>query len=83
MTCHQPHAGENGALLVEAKVNDLCSQCHDAKKTHMHPIGEPYKDPRTGGPLTCIGCHNPHSSDNEQLLRGSKDRELCILCHKT
>jgi predicted CXXCH cytochrome family protein len=80
-TCHEPHGGDNPGFLVEPEIA-LCQGCHeDVSKTHFHPIGEPAKDPRTGRAVTCSSCHDPHSSDQDALLTGSKDRELCVQCH--
>jgi predicted CXXCH cytochrome family protein len=80
-TCHEVHSSENFGLLKEADEIKLCLQCHDADKTHMHPMGKDYKDPRTGERLVCSSCHDPHSSDYENILVGDKQRGLCILCH--
>jgi len=80
-TCHDPHGSENASLLVE-KQKDLCLGCHtDVPQTHAHPFSAPAKDPRTGRDLNCTSCHDPHSSDQPQLLLGDKKRELCVQCH--
>jgi len=80
-TCHEPHGSPQRQLLVQSQ-DRLCSQCHDPAEKHSHPYGPPARDPRTGEPLRCASCHNPHSSEQESLLTHSKSRELCIQCHR-
>ena len=59
-----------------------CSICHDdVADTHLHPYGDPVRDPRTGDVLRCTSCHAPHSSEHEGLTTHEKDRALCIQCH--
>jgi len=78
--CHKPNGkthpveGVKGFTLVE-KMPDLCYQCHDAmndqKSVHT---------PVAGG--KCLSCHNPHSSENEALLKYPK-ATICQECHET
>ena len=76
--CHKPNGkthpveGVKGFTLVEA-VPDLCYQCHDAKNDQKN-----VHTPVAGG--KCLGCHNPHSSANEALLKYPK-ATLCQECH--
>ncbi len=80
-TCHNVHDNNIGELRG-ARVNDLCGTCHDAAKTHAHKTsGVP--DPRTGAELSCVSCHNPHSSDFEHLVPFDFKRDLCVQCHAT
>ena len=96
LSCHNPHASEEMALLRKKPV-DSCLECHAdvKKKPHPvaggHPIGivkvwqKPIMDPlRTDKELYCGSCHNPHSSDSPKLFRyKAKDSfELCKYCHK-
>ena len=39
------------------------------------------RDPRTGRPLSCTGCHLPHTADQPSLLSHEPRRELCVQCH--
>ncbi|HUK62682.1 MAG TPA: cytochrome c3 family protein, partial [Dongiaceae bacterium] len=78
-TCHDPHSSTNKKLL-SSDVNTLCQQCHDDMSKHFHKFSG-VKDPRTDGPLTCVGCHLPHSSDQKALLAYEPTRELCVQCH--
>ncbi len=60
LMCHSPHAGA-APFLLEA--GNVCFNCHDEKD--FDGTGKHVKaDPRW-----CVGCHNPHQSDNESLLR--------------
>jgi predicted CXXCH cytochrome family protein len=80
-TCHDVHSSDYSKLLVEGDEIKMCLQCHDADKTHMHPMGGDFIDPKTGGRLVCSSCHSPHSSDHENILLAEKQRGLCVLCH--
>jgi predicted CXXCH cytochrome family protein len=80
-TCHEVHSSDNARLLTADDEIKLCLKCHDADKTHNHPMGKDFKDPRTGERLVCSSCHSPHSSDYENILIADKQRGLCILCH--
>ncbi|HET6350024.1 MAG TPA: cytochrome c3 family protein [Candidatus Krumholzibacteria bacterium] len=79
-TCHDVH-DRDAMTLRGARVNEVCGQCHDAAKTHAHKTGAPAKDPRTGQVLTCVSCHQPHSSDFDHLTRFDEKRDLCVQCH--
>ena len=79
-TCHDVHDRDMLALRGAA-INDKCADCHDAAKTHAHPTSPEKRDPRTRGPLTCTGCHEPHSSDFEKMLTHVQKRDLCVQCH--
>ncbi|HEU4725018.1 MAG TPA: cytochrome c3 family protein, partial [Candidatus Eisenbacteria bacterium] len=78
-SCHEPHAGTRPKLLKN-DVNSLCQGCHDDLTKHAHRTSGG-KDPRTGQPLTCVGCHSPHTSDLPSLLPYEAKRELCLQCH--
>jgi predicted CXXCH cytochrome family protein len=79
LTCHNPHAAGKKKLLLD-DVNAVCRQCHGDMSKHFHKV-EGVTDPRTNEPLTCVGCHLPHSSDEVALLTHEPTRELCIQCH--
>jgi predicted CXXCH cytochrome family protein len=81
-TCHDAHGSAESSLLLE-KQRSLCGTCHDdVSETHLHPFEAPAVDPRTGTELRCASCHDPHSSNHEQLMTHAKGRELCIQCHR-
>ncbi len=80
-TCHDPHQN-NFNDLSEPPVNELCASCHEeAARTHAHPIGPEYQDPRNGRTLTCASCHEPHSSEYDFMLTFDQQRNLCVQCH--
>jgi predicted CXXCH cytochrome family protein len=79
-TCHDLHKN-NFSELSLTPVNDLCIGCHEEAMSHAHPIGSEHKDPRTGAPMTCVSCHEAHSSDFDYMLSFDHQRDLCIQCH--
>jgi predicted CXXCH cytochrome family protein len=48
---------------------------------HGHPLGADRLDPRTGEPITCVTCHDPHGTEFPMQLRGDQKRGLCLECH--
>jgi predicted CXXCH cytochrome family protein len=93
-TCHgkgtaidDPHAGLNSGRQL---VIDVCLTCHqNFDQTGTHPINVSYQtkrnNPRPPLPLFndligCVTCHNPHSSDYENLLQ-MEYGALCNACH--
>lgn len=88
--CHDPH-GSNEDTLLKAAGTRLCLTCH-AKITgehifvsfdgKLHPMeGKP--DPsRAGKALSCVSCHDPHSSNHPKLWRsGQTKMDVCTRCH--
>jgi predicted CXXCH cytochrome family protein len=53
---------------------ELCYQCHDDFKNTYKVLHGPV----AGG--QCTACHNPHQSENENLLT-RKGQFLCLYCH--
>jgi len=79
--CHNLHENNYNSVLKSAPLNDLCISCHEDEKMHAHPIGAKHKDPRTGGPLICTSCHEPHASNHDLLMTFDYERDLCVQCH--
>lgn len=74
-TCHlSPHEEEKPGLSLMSDPPGLCFNCHDQggfTKKHQH----------TAVALgMCTSCHNPHSSNNENLLAADIP-DLCYTCH--
>lgn len=86
-SCHNPHVSENAKLLSKA-INPLCATCHADKASgrHVmaipgkgfHPIGGRPEPGNTGKQMSCISCHDPHSSDFEKLYPSGA---ICSKCH--
>lgn len=74
--CHDPHASNDGPLLVR-EPKALCTSCHpiatELKQAQVHPPFE-LQD--------CLSCHGPHASDDKVLLRGPQ-KTVCLACHPT
>jgi predicted CXXCH cytochrome family protein len=79
-SCHDVH-DRQGLALRGAAVNEKCAGCHDAEKTHAHKTGGPAKDPRSGEVLSCVSCHEAHSSNFEHMTKFDEKRDLCVQCH--
>jgi len=72
-----PKAGLKGFSLSE-KLPTLCFNCHSdiqAGFDTLSIVHGPLKDK-----VSCINCHNPHSSPESRLLRYSAGN-LCLTCH--
>lgn len=80
--CHKSH-GSNERYFMSAGV-ETCSaeKCHPTQGRFTHPVGKDIIDPRSGSALDCSTCHNPMGSPEEYILRGGKERDLCIKCHQ-
>lgn len=92
--CHNPHASDAASLLVKSVVK-LCTTCHEEQASGRHIVAgfapgddHPVKgknDPsKPSRELSCISCHNPHSSAQAKLLVNETARpaSICHLCHK-
>ena len=80
-TCHSaidagniPHK-KTGAIVkgLSADQPDLCYGCHDKGKFQK-------KTTHAAVSMGCTGCHNPHSSKYEKLLK-SELPGVCFTCH--
>lgn len=77
-TCHEFSKGEDGTTveLMESEPS-LCVICHDEMssavelelETPHFPVGD-----------SCLNCHDPHASENAQLLLAPPGK-LCGECH--
>lgn len=79
--CHTPHSSTEPHLLSNGEIR-TCLTCHETAK-HGHPLGDDRPDPRTGKPITCVTCHDPHGTEFAYTLRGDQSRGLCVQCHDT
>ncbi len=81
-TCHDLHKS-NFEFLIGSGVQQLCMECHEDATMHAHPVGPQFQDPRDNEPLTCMSCHEGHSSDYQHMLSFDHRRDLCVQCHSS
>lgn len=82
LVCHQQnkrnHPGGRSAEvgLISEDIESICTTCHDidTSEDDLHP-------PLADG--SCTVCHNPHQSDQNNLLRGNTAADVCTECHDT
>ncbi|NOY08310.1 MAG: hypothetical protein GXP33_05675 [Spirochaetes bacterium] len=93
LTCHNPHSSDY-IMMLKKPLNELCTACHEAEGSgrhvlaeygtgDIHPVQGKINPAQKDEPLTCISCHNPHSS-NQQLLFANQQgipHNLCLMCH--
>ena len=72
-SCHNPHGGEGGKMLVGYSVNTTCYECHAEKRG-------PYLWEHPPARENCMTCHKPHGSNNTKLLT-TRPQMLCQQCH--
>ena len=72
-SCHNPHGGEGGKMLLEPTVNNLCYTCHAEKRGPFLWDHPPVRE-------DCRNCHSPHGSNNPKLLT-ARVHMLCQQCH--
>lgn len=80
-SCHLDH-GETPGLLLTGEGNALCRECHD---TSVPGFAKAHND-FNGSGASCTGCHDPHHSPLESLLRPDRHRPVvdgkCKSCHR-
>jgi len=94
LACHKPHASDTDFNLNEP-LESLCVKCHEktSSGTHVltryrfgetHPVSDKPDPSRRGSELSCVSCHNPHSSAMMFLFTNEKRSpdNLCLMCHK-
>ncbi|OGQ99177.1 MAG: hypothetical protein A2521_08770 [Deltaproteobacteria bacterium RIFOXYD12_FULL_57_12] len=79
--CHAVH-GSNHMAMLRGDGNGVCSRCHETQGKFTHPVGDKARDQRTGQPMTCVNCHNPHGSEYKGQMRLNPEKELCNQCHQ-
>lgn len=72
--CSSCHDQNSLGSMVEPEPG-LCYMCHEDLTSQYKTLHGPV----AGG--YCTSCHNPHSSENEKLLRYTGE-QLCFHCHK-
>jgi predicted CXXCH cytochrome family protein len=72
-SCHNPHGGEGGKMLVDHTVNNVCYTCHAEKRGPFLWEHPPVRE-------DCMNCHSPHGSNNNKLLT-ARVHMVCQQCH--
>ncbi len=86
VACHDAH-GSARPFQLRMQPARLCVKCHPGIGATDHPVrGHPVaggKDPRyENRPLSCVSCHDPHSSEHSSLLPDADVMMLCARCHR-
>ncbi|MBI5444180.1 MAG: cytochrome c3 family protein [Deltaproteobacteria bacterium] len=89
VACHDPHA-TGQRFMLRQPTNQLCVGCHPklagvtfGHPVARHPVAAPKERRRPDRPLTCVGCHDPHGTENEYMLIGTTlGGQFCRECHK-
>jgi len=78
--CHLDHGPDNRLVLVSEE-GDLCSRCHDLERPSTVAAHRNY----TLQGAACSDCHDPHSAEDANLLRGLEHEPFserdCGACH--
>lgn len=101
--CHDPHGTFRPKMLKAESTKELCLKCHNKPlrreedgvmllnmKEHLEQ-NEKWHGPIVAG--NCVGCHNPHGSNNHRMLKGpfpkkgivkfAPEKYVCFICHDT
>jgi len=77
--CHSIHApvSDYGQLKTQ-RLMDTCFGCHkdvrtDSMRASHHPVRE--------GRITCVDCHDPHGTPNDNNIATPSVNEKCYECH--
>lgn len=88
--CHNVHASAFPYLLNDA-VLDICLTCHASQATgrhvlsllpggKVHPVRGVTDPSNPTREISCVSCHDPHSS---KYIKLALSRRLCNRCHKS
>ena len=81
--CHDSHGSKTTKFLLSKDEFTLCVDCH--KKETEKVMGQIARATVVHKPVAegkCAGCHAPHASNYNKLLKGGpKDVALCYSCH--
>lgn len=72
-SCHNPHGGGAGKMLVNQTINNTCYSCHAEKRGPFLWDHPPVRE-------NCMNCHSPHGSNNPKLLT-ARVHLVCQECH--
>lgn len=85
LTCHTPHSS-NYKRLLKDEVYNICKDCHDGYLNNHpvsnHPVRFRKLSEDNNELISCVSCHNPHSSKSKALIKVSGGRlAVCVSCH--
>jgi len=72
--CHAYADEKKHTFQLRRAEKDLCNFCHVGMQ-----IGKSVHKPVQEG--QCLSCHNPHGSEDRQMLRAKNMGALCASCH--
>lgn len=79
--CHSVH-GAGGKPLLLTKISDITAQCAGCHLSVWASFEKPYKHRVVEGAMSCVDCHNPHSSFTPESMRTAFGNEpTCFRCH--
>ena len=78
--CHNPHLTAPDRNDPTAR-KEVCLNCHSYTDHSDHPMGADSVDPRTGGPMNCNSCHDPHGTSWPKFMQDDPGGRICIGCH--
>ena len=73
-SCHDTHGGFANKHLRKDTIKETCVQCHPEKRG-------PFVFEHADIVDTCLNCHSPHGSVNNNLLV-AREPFLCLQCHE-
>ncbi len=81
--CHDSHSSKTTKFLLNKDELTLCVDCHKKKSEKvMEQIASATVVHKPVAEGRCAGCHAPHASNYNKLLKGGpKDVALCFSCH--
>jgi predicted CXXCH cytochrome family protein len=78
--CHDPHLAAPDRNAPDEKP-EVCLNCHSYTQHTDHPMGADSIDPRTGGPMRCGSCHDPHGTAWPKFMQDDPSGRICVDCH--
>ena len=89
-SCHLTEPEQGKPSRFARSISFLCLECHSVPRDNSHPIGivPSMQVPEDfmldwSGKMTCVTCHDPHSSAENQYLRTeARGQGFCNLCHR-
>jgi predicted CXXCH cytochrome family protein len=79
------HGSEGSFLLAPEEGGSLCTFCHQSPRGAHHLFTRTQLEEKLGSlPKSanlCLLCHQPHSSKEKKLLKGSS-HDVCRDCHE-